>query len=143
MSIKQPFSTRSYEVEIVIFGIAACLLVVGLLQHPNTEPFWWMMPAGIISVYFTHRFTSARLNSKAKKPARSTEKEVSWKLIALGLLIYVVMYAMSAVTTALLRGSVEHYNEWLSLPIGLTYFFLAHMAVKRLEKSGKQEDQSS
>lgn len=143
MSKKQALTNRSYEAEIVIFGLSAILLVIAWFQYPDTDPFWWMMPAGMISVYFTHRFTSAKLNSKVKRPVRSTEKELSWKQIALGLCIYAVMYAMFAITTGLIRGSVENYNEWLSLPIGLTYFVLAHLAVKRLEKSGKQEGQSS
>lgn len=143
MSKKQALTTRSYETEIVIFGFSAIFLVVALLQYPDIDPFCWMMPVGMISVYFTHRLTSATLNSKVKRPVRSTEKDRSWKEIALGLSIYAGMYAMYVITTGLLRGNIENYNEWFSLPISLAYLVLALIAVDRLEKSAKQESKSS
>lgn len=128
MSKQQEVGKPSYIQEIVIFGFAAVALILAVLKYPNTNLLAWFIPAGVIAVYLVHRFLTGELDKKHRKSVSSSENSVSWKQLSIQIATYVSLYL---ITTGLLRGSVQGYNELFSVCIAVGYFFLVPLALKK------------
>lgn len=121
---------KSTVEEIAVIGSISAAFVPAMMQStPATNPIAWIAPSGIIAVYVLFRLWNADWRKETKKRNEPVKPEPSWTQLAIQLALYTGLYF---ITTGLLRGNIDGYNELFSVLIALGYFVAVPFVLKRL-----------